>query len=178
MRLSIALTSATLLAAPAFAVGTEDDSPPVKTETTTSCEEGQIFDEKTKACVDADAQSFNDDDRYDAVRELAYAGEYDRALRVIRSADNPRDTRFLTYRGFLHRQTGQMDRAMAFYAAALKADPTNILARSYMGMGLAEMGHKAAARAQLDQIAALGGQGTWAYAALQDVLNGEPSATY
>ena len=178
MRLSIALTSATLLAAPAFAVGTNDDSPPVQTETTTSCEDGQIFDEKTKACVDADKQSFNDDDRYNAVRELAYAGEYDRALKVIRSAENPQASRFLTYRGFIHRQTGQMDSAMVFYAAALKADPTNILARSYMGMGLAEMGHKAEARAQLNQIAKLGGRDTWAYFALKGVLNGKPSAAY
>ena len=178
MRFMIPLTCTVFLASPAFAVGSNDSSPPVKTETTTTCEDGQIFDDKTKACVDADKQSFNDDDRYRAVRELAYAGEYQRALRVISMADNPKSSRFLTYRGFIHRQNGKMDQAMAFYTAALRADPDNVLARSYMGMGLAKMGHKGAAQAQLEEIAARSGQDGWAFTALKAVLDGEAGAIY
>lgn len=167
-----------LLSAPAFAVGSDDETPPTPTETTQTCEDGQIFDEKTKACVDADKQSLNDDDRYRAVRELAYAGRYDSALGVIAAADNAQDARFLNYRGFILRQRGDMGGALALYAAALRADPDYILARSYMGMGLAQMGHRGAARSQLEQIAARGGADTWAYRALAAALSGKGAPTY
>lgn len=169
--------AATVIAMPAFAVS-ESPKPPKPTATTTSCKGGQVFDEKTKTCLDADKQSFNDDDRYRAARELAYAGEYDRALQIISTADTPKDPRFLNYRGFINRKTGNMSAAMAYYHAALRIDPDYILARSYMGMGLASMGHKSAAKAQLDEIARRGGTGTWAYDALNATLNGKPEPTY
>lgn len=178
MRLIANLICAAVVASPAFAVGSSDDTPPTQTETTQTCDDGQIFDKETGTCVDADAQSFNDDDRYKAVRELAYAGRLDSALKVIAAADDPDDARFLNYRGFILRQSGQMDRALAYYSAALRHDPNNILARSYMGIGLAEMGHKTAARAQLAEIAARSGRQSWPYRALSDVLNGKPNPTY
>ncbi|MDA8585097.1 tetratricopeptide repeat protein [Rhodobacteraceae bacterium] len=176
MRFLAVSTAAMLFALPAFAVEGDDPAPPKPTETTTMCEEGQIFDDKTKTCVDADEQSFNDDDRYKAVRELAYAGEFDRALQVIATADNIKDPRFLNYRGFIHRKTGNISAAMAYYTAALKVDPDYILARSYMGMGLVSMGHRGAAKVQLEAIALRGGADTWAYRALSDALAGK--ATY
>jgi len=169
--------AATAIAVPAFAVS-ENPTPPKPTATTTNCKDGQIFDEKTKTCLDAEKQSFNDDERYRAVRELAYAGDYDRALRIISSADNLKDPRFLNYRGFINRKTGNMSAAMAYYHAALRIDPDYILARSYMGMGLASMGHKGAAQAQLEEIARRGGADTWAYEALNATLNGKTGATY
>lgn len=162
----------------AFGAGSEDETPPKPTKTTTQCAGDQIFDEKTETCVDADKQSFNDQDRYNAVRELAYAGDYDRALSVIAAADNPKDPRFLNYQGFISRMNDKMDRAMVFYTAALRADPDYILARSYMGQGLVKMGHRDAAKAQLVEIAARGGAGTWAYTALSDAIDGKGSATY
>ncbi len=178
MRTLALMACTALLTSPAFAVGSGDETPPTPTDTTQTCEDGQIFDEKTKACVDADKQSFNDDDRYRAVRELAYAGEYDRALHVISSATIRKDARFLNYRGFILRQTGDMGGAMAFYAAALRSDPGYLLARSYMGMGLVQMGHLSAAKAQLAEISDRGGAQTWAYRALEDTIHGKPGATY
>lgn len=178
MRTLTLIACTALLTGPAFAVGTEDETPPTPTDTSQTCEDGQIFDEKTEACVDADKQSFNDDDRYRAVRELAYAGAFDRALKVIAAADNPNDARFMNYRGFILRQTGDMSGAMAYYTAALRSDPDYILARSYMGMGLAQMGHVSAAKAQLQEIAVRGGEQTWSYRALKDAIDGKPGATY
>lgn len=178
MRILTLVAGMALLTSPAFAVGSDDETPPTPTDTTKACKDGQIFDEKTEACVDADKQSFNDDERYRAVRELAYAGAYDRALKVIASADDPKDARFLNYRGFILRQTGDMGGAMAFYAAALRSDPDYLLARSYMGMGLVQMGHISAGKAQLLEIADRGGAQTWAYRALKDAIDGTPGATY
>jgi tetratricopeptide (TPR) repeat protein len=160
----------------AYAAGGSDDTPPKPTRTTTECSDGQIYDEDAKACVAADKQSFNDDDRYDAVRELAYAGAYDRAEAIMASADQPNDPRFLNYRGFIARKQGDMAQAMEFYTAALAIDPDYLLARSYMGQGLAASGDMEAAKDQLSEIALRGGRETWAYVALKLALSGQPSS--
>lgn len=161
----------------AFAVGSDDDAPPTPTQTTTDCKKGQIYDETKQTCVDADEQSFNDDTRYDAVRELAYAGAYERAMSVIAVADNPQDPRFLNYRGFIARKTGNTDAAMTYYQAALEQSPDYHLARSYMGQGLAATGDLVGAKEQLREIAARGGKNTWSYIALKKtIVSGTQSA--
>lgn len=173
--LLLALPFSLMLTLNAHAAGGDSDAPPKTTRTTTECTNGQIYDEKSKTCVDADKQSFNDDQRYDAVRELAYAGAYDRAERIIASADDAGDPRFLNYKGFIQRKKGNVDAAMEFYTAALAIDPDYLLARSYMGQGLAATGDIDGARAQLAEIAARGGRDTWSYVALKMALNGKPS---
>lgn len=162
----------------AFAVGSDDNTPPTPTETTAECTEGQIFDEKTKACVDSEQQSFNDDIRYGAVRELAYAGAYERAKRVIASADNPQDPRFLNYRGFIARKMGDTDTAMTLYQAALAINPDYLLARSYMGQWLVTLGDLDGAKAQLREISDRGGKNTWPYFALKQAIVAGPQSSY
>ncbi len=158
-----------ILSAPAFAVGSNDETPPSPTETSTVCEDGQIYDEDSKECVAADKQSLNDDQRYRAVRELAYAGDYSRALGVIETASSG-DPRFLNYRGFIARQEGRWSEALGYYQVALEIDPDYLLARSYMGMGYAAEGDRAAARVQLAEIRTRGGKNTWAYVALKRAI--------
>ncbi len=169
---ALLLTTSTFTA---FAAGSSSSTPPKKTQTSSECTGGQIFDAKTETCVDADKQSFNDDQRYNAVRELAYAGAYDRAEMVIASADQPDDARFLNYRGFIQRKQGNMEAAMGFYTAALTKDPDLLLARSYMGQGLVADGNIDGAKAQLVEIASRGGRDTWAYEALKTAINGQHS---
>ena len=167
-----AATALVLSASPLWAVGDEEEAEPTPTETTTTCTDGQIWDPKTETCTAPEDSSFNDTDRYNAARELAYAKRYDDAVRVLASADDPQDSGILTYKGFTARKMGDWDAAMAHYEAAIAADPTNTLARSYMGQGLVEMGRKKDAEAQLDLIAQAGGAGTWPYRALQEALAG------
>ncbi|MGH1331337.1 MAG: hypothetical protein ACRBBK_10680 [Paracoccaceae bacterium] len=162
------------LATSAFAAGS-GDTPPKPTKTMTECKDGEIWDEKTKACLKKEARGLTDDQRYDAIRELAYAGAYTRAIAVLDSAQDQTAPRMLTYRGFTARKLGKMDAAMAFYQTALEADPDFILARSYMGQGLYEAGDLAGALAQLREIEARGGRETWAYAALDQALRGIPT---
>lgn len=177
-RLALLTAAFCLSAAPVFAVGTEDETPPTPTETTTECVDGQIYDEDTKACIEATDQSLNDDRRYDAVRELAYAGAYDRATAIINASDAPDDPRFLNYRGFIARKSGNSEDAMVFYRAALAKAPNYHLARSYMGQGLVAMGDIKGAKAQLAEIAARGGESTWAYTALDQTLGGKAAFDY
>lgn len=154
----------------AFAAGSGDSEPPTPTETTTQCEEGQVWDEKTETCVVPEEQSLNDDQRFGAVRELAYAGRYAEAKRVLAAMTEGETSRVMTYQGFLLRQTGQVEDGIAAYERAIALDPANSLARSYYGQLLVQMDEIALAQAQLDAIRAQGGSGTWAETALATAI--------
>lgn len=172
--LAIALTIPTL----AFAAGSGDSSPPKTTKTSTDCKAGEIYDKASKTCVDAQSGSLDDDLRYDAVRELAYAGEYDRALLVLSAMSDQASSPVLTYRGFIARKTGDMEAAMQFYTAALEVNADNILARSYMGQAHLTEGDHDAAQIQLAEIRARGGRNTWAEASLNLALQSGKTFSY
>jgi tetratricopeptide (TPR) repeat protein len=173
-RLALAFGFAAALSAPAFAVGDESDEtkPPPKTETTTKCADGKVWDKKRKECVDPKKQSFNDDDLYKFAREFAYAGQYDNAIAVLTLARNQNDPRILNYLGYSNRKAGRFEIGMSYYRKALKLDENYILARSYMGQALVEEGDVQGGRVQLVEIRDRGGQDTWAYRALLQSLNG------
>ena len=80
-----------LAATTALAAGSDDSTPPTTTETTTQCASGQIFDADAGKCVKIEANNVTDDMRYEAARELAYNGAYDRAMQVLASAENQDD---------------------------------------------------------------------------------------
>jgi tetratricopeptide (TPR) repeat protein len=173
MRLILAAAfAASFTVAPqlAFAVGSDDSEPPKPTATTTECEAGMIWDEKTKACVKSEESSLNDDQRFGAVRELAYAGRYDEAMAVLAAMTEGETSRVMTYQGFLLRQTGEIEAGIAAYERAIAIDPANVLARSYYGQLLVQMDEIAMAEDQLAQIRAQGGAGTWAERALATAI--------
>ena len=178
--LRTALLTTTLLITPglAFAFGTSSN-PPAETSTSTECEGTQVWDEKTETCVDAQQDSsLSDDDRYNAVRELAYAGQLDRALDILDTFSDPQDDRRLTYMGFVTRKMGDMDGGMAWYQAALDQNPDNLLARSYMGQAYLIQGNEMAAKDQLREIRVRGGRETWPERALDLALRGGPAPAY
>jgi tetratricopeptide (TPR) repeat protein len=154
----------------AFSAGSDSSEPPAKTETTTKCTDGMVWDKNKKKCVKPDQSGFNDDEFYKAARELAYAGQYDNAIRILKLARNQNDPRILNYLGFANRKAGRMDLGMAYYRKALAIDADYLLARSYMGQALLDQGDVEGARMQLVEIRDRGGQGTWAYRALADSL--------
>lgn len=153
----------------AFAAGDDVTTPPAPTPTP-RCPDGQIHDQKAGKCVPVKSSSLDDKDRYQAVRELAYAERYAAASLVLDAMTDQLDDRVLTYRGFLMRKTGQLDQAVTYYRSALEKNPSNLLVRSYMGQGFVESGDLAAARRQHDEILARGGKGTWAEVSLRDAL--------
>lgn len=133
------------------------------------CETGLVYDKKTKTCVIAKESNLSVDTLYDTVQELAYAGRYSDAQTVLAAMPQD-DDRTLTYMGFTNRKMGNIDTAMAFYTRAIETNPSNVLARSYMGQGLVEMGQITAAIAELHAIRAHGGSGTWAEASLAKAI--------
>ena len=88
------------------------------------CPDGQIHDKKTGKCVPAKTSSLDDKDRYQAVRELAYAERYAAASMVLDAMTDPLDDRVLTYRGFLMRKTGRLDQALSYYRSAIEKTRT------------------------------------------------------
>lgn len=145
-------------------------SPPTPTETTKTCKGVQIWDAKKKACVNPKGSSLGADTLYLAVRELAYAGRFSDAQAVLAAMPDQNDDRVLTYWGFTYRKMGQRALGRSYYEKAIARNPDNILARSYMGQGLVDDGDIAAARAQLHEIRARGGRGTWPEVSLSDAI--------
>ena len=177
MRL-IALTAALMFPMAAFAAGSSDSSPPKATETTKVCKDGKIWDKKTKSCVNAKESWLDDDTRYRAVRELAYAGQYNEALSVLSTMSDQTESRVLTYYGFANRKAGRVELGMHYYQAALEADPNNLLARSYMGQGLVASGDIKAAKIQLAEIQARGGKATWPERSLRYAIKSGKTYSY
>lgn len=174
------ILAAALVLAPhlALAAGSDDSEPPTPTETTTVCEKGTVWDEKTKTCIKAEESSLSDDQRYGAVRELAHAKRYDEALAILALMTEGETSRVMTYQGFLLRQTGRVDEGIAAYERAIAMDPANILARSYYGQLLVQLDEPQLAQAQLDAIRQSGGTGTWAETALAGAITTGVTYTY
>lgn len=165
MRLTaLALIALSPLAA--FAAGSDETEPPEPTATTTECTDGKVYDEEKKECVAPEDSSLNNDERYRAMRELAYAGQLEAAMGVLQAMTEGESDRVLTYKGFLNRKMGNWQAGMAAYEMALVANPDNFLARSYFGQALVLMNETDKAKVQLNEIRRRGGAGLWAETAL------------
>ncbi len=151
-------------------------TPPTTTQTTKTCKGIQVWDPTTKSCVNPQGSSLDQDILGEAVRELAYAGRNEDAQGVLRVMADQESDLVLTYWGFTHRKLGNMDLANTFYARAIEKNPNNILARSYMGQGYVTEGKMDAAKAQLAEIRARGGSGSWPETSLASAI--ETGTTY
>jgi len=174
------LVLATTLIIPtlAFAVDTEDSKPPTQTNTTATCENGMVWDEKAEECVKIQDSRLDNDTLYQTAREFAYAGQYNNALSALSAMDEGESDRVLTYFGFTHRKKGELEAALQYYRAALAKNPDNILARSYMGQGFVDDGKLDLAKAELSEIRKRQGRGTWAEFALRMAIETKHFAGY
>ncbi len=178
MRLLPAIALFVTLPFAAFAAGSDDSEPPKPTQTTTQCKDGEVWDEAQQKCVPPQYHGLNNDQRFRAVRELAWAGRYDDAMLVLSSMTEGDTDRVLTYRGFILRKSGNLEQGIVAYEAALKVNPGNILTHSYFGQLLVEMNEMDAARAHLAAIRSNGGQGTWAETSLARAIETGTTYTY
>ncbi|GLQ34032.1 hypothetical protein GCM10007939_03150 [Amylibacter marinus] len=161
-----------------LAAGSSTPTPPEPTETTTHCEDGQIWDAETETCIEPDKETgLSDDLIYQNAREFAYDGQYKNALKLLNLASNQSDPRILNYKGFVNRKSGNMEKALQYYQRALEISPKYNLARSYYGQALVTIGKTDAARQQLALIAQNNGIGSWPHTALAQTLSG-PFAIY
>jgi len=167
--LATALALQTFAFAPAVSAAGGDSSPPKPTNTTKKCLFGRVYDEAAGRCVKPNKTNFSEEQLYQAVRELAYDGQFENAQTVLRVMDQD-DDRVLTYWGFTYRKMGEAELANTYYQRAIETNPDNILARSYMGQGYVTEGKTELAIAQWREIKARGGEGTWAEASLREAI--------
>ncbi len=154
----------------AFAVGGGDTSPPPTTKTTKTCKGVKVWDASTKKCVNPEQSGLDQGTLMGAVRELAYAGRIEDAQGVLRVMDDQNSDMVLTYWGFTSRKLGKGALAQAYYMRAITKNPDNILARSYMAQGFVAQGRIDEATAQLREIRARGGKGSWAEVSLDEAI--------
>lgn len=178
MRLAPLALALTLTPLAALAAGSGSSDAPKPTPTVEQCAEGLVFDLATQTCMTPEQSTNDDSAMMDDIRSLSHTGRYADALALLAKMSDQTDPMVLTYYGFATRKAGDVPAGMAFYAQALAIDPDFILARSYMGQAHVEAGNLELARAELDEIHARGGAGTWAEESLAAALQRGVGFTY
>jgi len=180
MKVPSILAAAAIALAPmsVMAAGADDPFVPKPTKTTKDCKKGKVWNDKKKRCVKAQRSDLSDDILYQAVREYAYAGQYENAQVVLSAMSDQTDDRVLTYWGFTNRKMGNTDLGMSFYQQAIASNPDNLLVRSYMGQAFVESGDTYLAFLQLKEIRARGGAGTWPEQSLEAAIRSGETYNY
>lgn len=136
--------------------------------TTPTCKRSMAWDKKTRKCVKVKKSSGLDDDNiYEAARDLAYHNRHEEALVLLSLASDQSDPRILNYRGFSTRKLGRIEEGLTYYRAALKADPDYTLVREYMGEAFLQLGQVDKAEEQLAEIEKICGTDCREYALLK-----------
>lgn len=138
--------------------------------TAQNCPQGQVWNQAQQKCVPPEKSMLDDESIYQAGRDLAHAGRYDEAIRVLSLAADKKDARILNYLGFSHRMQGRVLVGLGYYQEALINDPANTLVREYMGEAYLMLGDVAAARGQLEAIERLCGSNCEEYAMLAEQI--------
>lgn len=174
MRLVFVLAATLILPCALLAAG-GGDNPPRKPAVI--CTDGRVYAPEQGKCVEPKSGALDREALYQAARQLAYVGRYTHAQAVLDAlpADDPGR---LTYMGFTYRKLGERALALSYYQRAIAQDPSNILARSYMGQGFVETGDITMAWAQLQQIRAHGGRGSWSERSLAAAIDSGETFDY
>ena len=128
------------------------------TEPILKCKKGEavkkvkVSGKWVKKCMKLEAGILSDEDLYQQGRQLAKAGEYDKALLVLATIKNQNDPRVLNYTGYSNRKAGRLEIGITYYRKALAIDPNFVLAREYLGEGYVAAGRIDLAQIELSEI--------------------------
>ena len=136
------------------------------------CIKGKIWDNTKRRCVaEEESSSLDHNSIYSYGRNLARAGLYHDALRVLYLAPNQGDPRVLNQLGFANRKLGNMGEALKYYHAAVASNPDFSLVREYLGEAYIQLGQLEKAREQLTQIERIcGGKACRDYSMLSKIM--------
>ena len=129
---------------PSFAAGSEPSPAPKR------CSQHNEGSAAWKRCMGTNLK--DDEETYSLGYWLAKTGEFGPALDVLRTAKNQADPRIQTMIGFSLRKLGLVDEGMAYYAAALRANPDLTTTRQYLGEAYLQKGDRNGALQQLAEI--------------------------
>ena len=155
------------LSSPALAAG--DGGGGSSNQTAEQCKKGFVWDKKKEKCVKAES-ALPQDLLYEGGYDLAMAGRYEEAIRILALAPDKADPRVLNYLGYAHRKAGRIEVGLGYYREALRINPDYTLARAYMGEAFLMRGDIAAAKVQLDEIARRAGTASAEYRLLADEI--------
>jgi len=155
LSLSAFLVTAGYSAAFAAGGGSNNNGP---AEPVLHCKKGEavkkvkVSGKWVKKCVKLESGILSDEDLYQQGRQLAKAGEYDKALLVLATIKNQNDPRVLNYTGYSNRKAGRLEIGITYYRKALAIDPNFVLAREYLGEGYVAAGRIDLAQIELNEI--------------------------
>jgi tetratricopeptide (TPR) repeat protein len=156
-----------VLSSPVSAAGDGGDSNDSEAQ---NCKSGEVWSSSQKKCVKSNSGLVPDRDLYDQGRQLALAGEFDRAIEVLNAIRERNNPGVLNYLGYAHRKAGMIDEGIAYYHQALAIDPDYVLAREYLGEGYVAAGNVKLARLQLQEIGTRCGTNCEEYIELAEVI--------
>ncbi len=136
-----------LLAAPAFAAGSDSSS-----TNTPTCPRGQVYSQQKKMCIDAQSNLIDDKSLTTYAYVLAKEGRYEEALATLDLLNNPNTAEALNYRGYATRKLGHVDEGIGYYLQAVALDPDYTLVREYLGEAYLVKGDMTHAKEQLNEI--------------------------
>jgi tetratricopeptide (TPR) repeat protein len=133
-----------------------------KTDLTT-CAPGQVWDRKTRKCLERHSGVLPDSDLTEYAFALAKADRYEEAIDVLDLLDNPNTPRALNYRGYATRKLGRTDEGIGYYLKSVALDPNYAQVREYLGEAYVIQGKFDQAKGQLATIEKLCGSKTCEY---------------
>ena len=93
------------LAGSAYAAGSGST-----TTVTPTCKKGKVWDKQKRECVKVEQSGQLDDNNlFEAARDLAYNKRYDEAIDLLNLAQNKADPRILNFLGYSHRKLGMVE---------------------------------------------------------------------
>jgi len=164
---SLALTLGLILSNPVAAAGDGGDSNDSGAQ---NCKAGEVWSSSQNKCVKSSSGLVPDGDLYDQGRQLALAGEFDRAIEILNAIQDKDKPGVLNYLGYAHRKAGMIYEGIAYYHQALAIDPDYVLAREYLGEGYVAAGNVDLARQQLQEIGTRCGTNCEEYIELAEVI--------
>lgn len=128
----------------------DEDAPPKP-----NCPKGQVWDSKTKKCVDQLSKATSDADRTDYAYRLAKDERYQEALNLLDTLQQPNTAKALNYRGYATRKLGRTDEGIGYYLKSVALDPNYAQVREYLGEAYVIKGQLDLAQEQLQTIKTL-----------------------
>jgi tetratricopeptide (TPR) repeat protein len=122
------------------------------TDTTPTCNQGWVWDEKKKECVQQQSGVVPDKALSDYAYALTQEGRYQEALDVLALMQDPNTPEALNYKGYATRKLGRIDEGIGYYLQSVSLDADYTLVREYLGEAYIQLGRVDLARDQLAEI--------------------------